>query len=335
MKCNNPNCNFEVSGSCIEGLSSEECENLSKEIDLELISPEFIEGESSSEEISRPVTVRRQLLGQKPLTEQDAVVVFKANYGKVVSFVGPVGVGKTTLISSLYDVFNRDHTLSVTFARSSSIYAFEKLCHSARVTSKGTEISTPRTSSSGGVGFYHISIMDNKLNPQEILFADRSGESYSEMLNDSNLISKFIELKRSDLVCVLVDSSLLGDRRYRHKTRRQTVNFLKSVTSHFNQDTAVPVVLLLTKYDLVEGDETEELCLSEVKRIEGILKSESLIDVTTIPLAARPSLEEKGKPNGIKELWSVIEFSMKPQVKKPLNCYRSERSFHNLELYCD
>ena len=336
MKCSNPNCNFDVDGSCIEGLSLGECPSLSEDIDLELISPESLELETDVELVNETVATKKQLLiGQSPLREQDASDILKANSGKVISFVGPVGVGKTTLISSIYDIFNRSHNLDINFGRSFSLYAFEKLCHSARVTSKGTVISTPRTSSSNGVGFYHISIIDSKNTRQEVLLADRSGESYIEMINDTSMVYQFNELKRSDLICVLVDSSDLGNVRTRHKTCRQTINLLKSVSVMFNQCHFPSIALLLTKYDLVENTEREESCLKEAEKIKALFIKESFITIPLIPLAARPSLEENGKPDKIGELWSMIETSNKPQIRKASTLVKSERSFYNLELLYD
>lgn len=336
MKCSNPNCNFDVDGSCIEGLSLGECPSLSEDIDLELISPDPLEPETDVELLNETVATKKQLLiGQSPLTEQNASDILKANSGKVISFVGPVGVGKTTLISSIYDIFNRNHNLDVKFGRSFSIYAFEKLCHSARVTSKGTVISTPRTSSSNGVGFYHISIVDSNDTRQEVLLADRSGENYIEMINDISLVHQFNELKRSDLICVLVDSSDLGNVLTRHKTRRQTIKLLNSVFAMFNQCHLPSIALLLTKYDLVENTEREKACLLEVEKIQTSLSKESSITIPVIPLAARPSLEENGKPDKIGELWNMIESSKKPQIRKATTLVKSERSFHNLELLYD
>lgn len=338
MKCSNPNCNFDVDGSCIDGLSLDDCPSLSKELNLELISPEQLDLGDNVDLVDEDVSLedaKQLLIGQNPLSESEVSYLLKERLGKVISFVGPVGVGKTTLISSMYDIFNRPHKLNISFGRSLSIYALEKLCHHARVTSKSTSISTPRTSSSSGVGFYHISIQDSKKKRQEIFLADRSGENYTEMVDDISLGQNFCELKRSDLICILVGSNELGNCETRHLARRKTINLIKSVLRAVGDKDLTTIALLLTKFDLIDGSKEEKLCNSEVERIRQSLFKDCSLSLEVIPLAARPCLEEQEKPDTISKLWAMIEDSKKPQIKIMTNRIKSKRSFHNLELLYD
>ncbi|CAE6879689.1 hypothetical protein ACOMICROBIO_LKFPLAJE_00119 [Vibrio sp. B1FIG11] len=335
MKCTNPNCNYDVDGSCIDGLSLEECPSFNKGLDLELISPEGIDNsEDFLAEPSAPES-KVQLLGQKALTEDDASSTMKGFPSKVVSFVGQVGVGKTTLISSMYDVFNRKNQLNVRFGRSLSMYALEKLCHHARVTSNGAEVSTPRTTSADGVTFYNLSILDSSDKRHEIYLADRSGESYSEMLNDTGLVKQYSELRRSDLICVLIDSSSLGNKAIRHRHKRQVINLIKALVSNLHPYGSYNFILLLTKYDLVEGTDNEDLCNTEIRLICQKIEQELAIRLNCIRLSARPFLEEQEKPDSICELWDLITKSERAQISKKFTTFKSERSFHNLELIYD
>ncbi|HDZ3707979.1 TPA: 50S ribosome-binding GTPase [Vibrio cholerae] len=335
MKCTNPNCNYETDGYCLDGLSPEECPNLSKGLDLELISPEGVDDSEDELQERTSSDIKMQLFGQSPLTEDIASATMKEFSSKVISFVGPVGVGKTTLISSMYDVFSRSNQLNVRFGRSLSMYAFEKLCHHARVTSNGAEVSTPRTTSADGVAFYNLSIVDSSETRQDIYLADRSGESYSEMLNDIGLVQQFNELRRSDLICVLVDSSSLGNKAKRHKYRRLTTNLIKTIVNNLDVNDDSRLILLLTKYDLVEGYDSEELCNKEIDLVCQTVKQDLAINLSCIRLSARPFLAEQEKPDSICELWDLIAKSERAQSRIKLIEFRSERSFHNLELIYD
>ncbi|USD41244.1 50S ribosome-binding GTPase [Vibrio sp. SCSIO 43135] len=335
MKCTNPNCNYDVDGYCIDGLPLEDCPSFNEGLDLELISPEGVD--SSEGDFVEPSDPDNKIpfWGQKPLSEGAASSTMKAFPSKVISFVGPVGVGKTTLISSMYDVFNRRNQLNVRFGHSHSIYAFEKLCHHARVTSNSSEVSTPRTTSADGVTFYNLSILDSSDNRHNVYLADRSGESYSEMLNDVGLVKQYSELSRSDLICILIDSSTLGDKAKRHRYKRQTINLIKALISQLQAFEKNNFVLLLTKYDLVEGTVSEELCKKEVGAICQKVQQDHAIGLSCIHLSARPFLEEQEKPDAICELWDLITQSERSQSRIKFTRFRSERSFHNLELMYD
>ena len=335
MKCTNPNCNYDIDGSCLDGLSLDDCPNLAEGLDLELISPDGIDNSEVNSVETNQSDNKIHLLGQSPLTESEISLTMKAFPSKVISFIGPVSVGKTTLISSMYDVFNRPNKLNVRFGRSLSMYAFERLCHHARVTSNSNIVSTPRTTSADGVTFYNISIVDSLETRQEIFLADRSGESYSEMLNDTGLVKQFSEIERSDLICILVDASSLGNKTDRHKCRRHTINLIKIITSKIKGADPTRIILLLTKYDLVEGTNAEKLCNAEVDNICMKVNQDCATTLNYIRLSARPFLEEQEMPDSICELWNIIVKSERAQRYKVFSTYRSERSFHNLELIYD
>ena len=95
------------------------------------------------------------------------------------------------------------------------------------------------------------------------------------------------------------------------------------------------LILLLTKYDLVEGCDSEDLCNKEIDIVCQTVKQDLAINLSCIRLSARPFLEEQEKPDSICELWDLIVKSERAQSRKTLIAFRSERSFHNLELIYD
>lgn len=336
MKCNNPDCNYDKDGVCIDGLTNEDCPNLVDFSQLELVSPELVmESESIETRKTQHLqaeTTKISFCGQSPLSIDQAQAMLKDRLGKVISFVGPVGVGKTTLISSLYDVFSKQSEVPVVFGGSDTLYAFENLCHHARVTSRSSSVSTPRTSSTEGVGFYHLSVQDSQQKRQEFFLADRSGESYSEMINNISLGNNFKELLRSDLLLFMVDSSDLGDKGKRHKTRRTTQKLIQSLFESNVLPANTNCTLVLTKFDLVSGTEGETLCLSEAKRVVNSVQSYLDTPIDILPISARPETEEGESPDCFIALWTKLEQLQRPKKKIKINEYKTKRSFHNLEL---
>ncbi|MGI2192712.1 TRAFAC clade GTPase domain-containing protein [Shewanella baltica] len=331
MKCNNPDCNFEQDGNCIEGIDGSSCSNLYDFSDIELVSPD--EDEDVIVQSKTAVdSSKTKICGQLPLSIDETQVRLKAREGKIIAFVGSIGVGKTTLISSMYDVFHKHHDLPMKFGCSDTLFAFESLCHHARITSRATQVHTPRTSVSEGVAFYHLAVKSLIGKRIDLFLADRAGESYTEIPNNLEFASSCVEIQRADLVLFLVDASCLGNLRTRHVTRRATINLIKSF---YESDILLPskkCCLLLTKYDLVLGEDAEKIAESESEKIKSEVKRITTIDLDVMSISARPTSPEKMQLCSFSALMNLIHASKIPNNADEFEKYRTGRSFHNLEL---
>ncbi|MDE1225101.1 hypothetical protein MCT03_12660 [Vibrio aestuarianus] len=305
--------------------------------EIEILRPDLVDLEDSEElqpdlEDKSPET-KRELVGQEALSAIEATVRLKNEPGKVVSFVGPVGVGKTTLISSLYDIFCKSNNLSMSFGGSDTLYAFEKLCHHSRVTSRGNDISTPRTSSMSDVQFYHLSLASphKKMN---IFLADRSGEDYSSMVDDISLVNRYGEISRSDLVCVLADAEKLSTPTTRHVARLHLQNLLFSMFESKILDLNANCVILLTKFDLISEKGKEELCLKEVKKAIHHVATITSAQIDILPVAAKALsyTTEGGGESNINKLWEKISSCCLTKKKVDVPKGNSNRSFHRMEV---
>lgn len=336
MKCSNPNCSHDTDGSCAQELG-DACPHLIDLSEFEFISPDDVSSDDleSNEDDKKEVKSEQYRLtfcGQVPLSITEAQRRLQTHFGKVISFIGPVGVGKTTLIASLFDAFSKKNQIPVSFGGSDTIYAFENLCHHARVSSRSSAILTPRTSSTEGVAFYHLSISDSKRNRQEILLADRSGESYAEMLDNISLSTNYDELLRSDLLLFMVDSSKLSDKKLRHQTRRDTQNLIQLLFEDKFLGKTTNCALVLTKYDLVAGTPKEDLCLAEANRIIGKVQNNIEDPIEILPISAQKNTEYCNSNEHLKLLWEKLECTERKKIKISLEKYKTNRSFHNLEL---
>lgn len=334
LKCVNTSCNFEKDGVCADGLDIAECPNTIDFSEIELIKPDD-EGEISRPEKADVQPNKKKLVGQFPLTLEQAESKLKSQLGKVISFVGPIGVGKTTLISSLYDMFNTHNKLPVRFGGSDTLYAFERICHHSRITSKSTQTNTPRTSVSDGVSFYHLAVKDENDKKLELLLADRAGEDYTQIVNNIKAEISCEEIKRSDLVFFLVDASLLGSLETRHQARRATVKLIKAIVEKGALGKNTKTCLLLTKHDLIEGEDKKEILNSEANKIKTEVSHLLHSELAIIPISARPSTAATA---GLRCFNLLLEHVISSNLfvrKKTIEKYKSERSFHNLELKND
>jgi GTPase SAR1 family protein len=333
MKCSNPDCNFEQDGKCVEGTDDSSCSNLDDFSNIELVSPDNDEDEDVIVQ-SKPTvdSSKTKISGQLPLSIDETQARLKAREGKIIAFVGPIGVGKTTLISSMYDVFQKTHDLPMSFGGSDTLFAFESLCHHARITSRASQVHTPRTSVSEGVTFYHLAVKSLIGKRIDLFLADRAGESYTEIPNNLESASSCVEIQRADLVLFLVDASCLGNLRSRHVTRRSTVNLIKSFHESNILLPSRKCCLLLTKYDLVLGTDTEKIAESESKKIKDEIKRSTSIDLNIMSISARPTSSENVQICSFSALMKLIYESKLSNKTDGYRKYRTGRSFHNLEL---
>lgn len=334
LKCVNEKCSFEKDGVCAEGVGIEECTNVIDFSEIELIKPDDDVENTQSEKIELHPN-KKKLIGQSPLTLEQAESKLKSQLGKVISFVGPIGVGKTTLISSLYDMFNTCNELPVRFGGSDTLYAFERLCHHSRITSKSTQTNTPRTSVSEGVSFYHLAVKDENDKKIELLLADRAGEDYTQIVNNIKAEVTCEEIKRSDIVFFLADASLLGSLETRHQTRRSTIKLIKAIFEKGALGRNTKICLLLTKNDLITGQDAQELLKNEANKIKNEVNNLLYSELTILPVAARPSTAATSELRCFKSLLEHVTSSNLFVEKKPIEMFKSERSFHNLELKYD
>jgi len=128
--------------------------------------------------------------------------------GTVIGIVAAPEVGKTTLISTLYELLYRRRMVGFGFAGSETLRAYEERCHLARFSSDAAAADTPRTKVGAGLQFTHLRIATPS-GIQNAVFADRSGELFDKALARPADIDDFVELHRADVIIILVDLVLL------------------------------------------------------------------------------------------------------------------------------
>src|SRR5512136_747101 len=171
VTCSNPDCRVAETGKCVEGLEVGKCPHFGKSPDAEA------EGQV---EIDRGLTLRPA----ERLSAADARVLLREADSRVIAIVGPTGAGKTSLIASLYDLFQDGPVSELMCGRSATLHAFEQACHDARAASLRDTPHSERTPR-GDVAFYHLDVvgpgMERRLT---LLIGDRAGEEYRSVADD-------------------------------------------------------------------------------------------------------------------------------------------------------
>lgn len=323
--CANPDCRVAETGRCVEGLELDACTYYGLEpVDAEMDGEELDEqGDNLSVMLPSAGT----------LSPEDASHVIRQGGSRVIAVLGPSDSGKTSLIASLYDLFQEGSVAGVEFARSRTLHAFEQTCHDARAASRRSEPHMSRTPI-GEVSFYHLEIgglQDGK--NIALLLGDRAGEEYRAAADDVSVVAGFSEVARADTLTVLVDGERLLDTGTRHNLRSDINMMLQGLDEGGALRAGSRLALVLTKLDAVTAADHRERALRDfdsllydVRRLFG----HSLSEVEPFQVAASPKINVLPRGTGVADLLSFwIRPAAPPKISAPTRS-NSVRAFARL-----
>lgn len=294
--CANPDCRVAETRRCVEGLALDVCHHYG------------VETEARDDEA--PVEDERVKSVTLPsggaLTPAEAAGVLRWGPARVVAVLGPSDSGKTSLIASLYDLFQEGAVDGIEFSRSRTLHAFEHTCHDARALSRRGVPHTNRTPR-GEVSFYHLEVGGGAAGEQLVLLiGDRAGEEYREAADDVTGVSRFSEVMRADTLTVLVNGErLLGGGR--HNLRSDIMMMLQGLRDGGGLRQGGRLALVLTKLDAVQAAAEAaralrdfELLLQDLQRLFG----DVLTLIMPFQVAASPKNDTVPRGTGVGPLLS-------------------------------
>ena len=242
-RCANPDCQIAVDGRCIEGFSeTAQCPQFGRIQVVPVAAP--------SDAYPPPMNgIEMPAATTMSVDEADDVV--KQKPSRVIAIAGPHAAGKTSLIAGLYDLFQLGQVGKVAFAQSFSLHAFEQAAHDSRAASRRTTPNTARTER-GEVRFYHLELVDTDSGAvPSVLLGDRAGEEYLETRSNPLAAQQFPELRRADVLTMLVDGQRLLDPGQRHNLRSETRQTLQAFVEADVVRPSQRLALVLTKLDVI------------------------------------------------------------------------------------
>jgi len=256
----------------------------------------------------------------KELDESGALKLEVARPVRLVVVAGPVGCGKTTLLTSLYELFQWGLVSGYSFAGSHTLPAFERRCYLSRTASERSEPDTERTPF-GEVRYLHLRISPEDLSREiDFLFTDVSGETF-ERARDSTLeCQQLTFLRQADHFLLLLDSEKLIVKERRWEVAHDSMTLLRSCLDSGMLSANCLVNVLWTKFDYFQAASGPDHARF-LEQLEGELKTEFGSRVGRLSfsrVAARPTEVDSLKfGHGLPELlsyWSSVsprERSMK------------------------
>jgi len=257
----------------------------------------------------------------KELDDLEAANLQAARSVRLVVVAGPVGSGKTTLIASLYELFQWNRVSDYSFGGSRTLPAFERRCYLSRIASERAAADTERTTY-GEVRYLHLQIWkeDFTRGPLDLLFTDITGESFESARNSIAECERLEFLRQADHFLLLLDSEKLVRKEKRWQVAHEGMMLLRSCLDSKMLSGTSLVNVVFAKFDYLhaawneENDRFLEKVMDEFQKEFGSRVGR----LTFSQVAARPTESPKlnfghGLPELLKD-WAVVsprERSMK------------------------
>ncbi len=322
QQCANPDCRIAETGKCVEGLETAKCPHYGR------APAEANEGNGDAPEVA---SVR--LAGAELLDVETAGRHLRASDCRVIAIIGPSDSGKTSLIASLYDLFQNGPVADVEFAGSDCLHAFEHTCHDARAASRRNVPHINRTPR-GEARYCQLDVAGGDAGAGlTLILGDRAGEEYRSAADDTAIAVGFVEVHRADTLALLVDGERLLDTGARHNLRSEILMMLQALVDGHAVRPGQRLALVLTKIDLVRGSPIAARVNGDFTGLASTLRglfAHILDTIELFEIAASPKTDAIARGTGVADLFLFWLGAAKPPVTESLPWPHVERSFARL-----
>jgi hypothetical protein len=277
-----------------------------------------------------------------PLDVLQASKILRESFAPIVLLAGAVKAGKTTLLASVHDAFQRGPFAGYLAVGSQTLMGFEERCFDSRHSSRSAKPATIRTQHSDGFLYYHLAVRREELDSpaRQLLLLDMSGEYY-ERATDSAAEAKNLTptVQRADHFVHLVNAARLASSVYRAHTQSNVSILMRRLYQFGVLDASARVDVLLTKWDVVMSVGGEALAAETLDLAERLFPDRDRAKVRRLritPVAARPHYRSSLEPafnlenlfrNWVEETPKKLEVTIRevpvPQSSDPFDTFSS------------
>lgn len=228
-----------------------------------------------------------------------AEAVLSSVDAKVIAFIGAYDAGKTSLVGGLYELLQVSPLTQASFAGSRTLHALEQICHNSRAASERDQAASERTKY-GILQFYHLHLLADR--SLSLLFADRSGEQYDEIIEESEEWVDLPELARADTICLVVDGEKLSDNIQRHNVKADITALMQVLVDRGTFERKADLAIVLTKIDAVDKSARREQTYVEFEALAQVVKDRAgkvFRKVESFRTAASPKHTEHHTGTGV------------------------------------
>ena len=286
-------------------------------------------------EVAEPTPARSKVPGPAfirlplgvPLSEPEALAMASDRSVRIVVLAGAVASGKTTLLTSLYELFQSGPISKVRFAECRTLPAFEQRCHLSRTESEKQLADTPRTPYAGpNPEYLHLRIETGREGDDfvDFLFTDVSGEMFEHARNSTDECKQFIFLNRAGHFLVFLDceKALMPDKRW--DIVQDVKTLLQSCLDSAMLTAACKCTVVWSKCDFFEAAKDKAEVAKFVAAVEADLRGTFVERIPSLKFhrtAARPTRQPNLKMGfGVRELlddWIAASPQGRPMRLEP------------------
>lgn len=297
---------------------------LNDEIDID-VNQEGEEAEISS------LQDKYQINSGEALNSSDIYRIAAKESTRMIVLVGPVASGKTTMETSLYQLFQNSPVNDFCFAGSYSLQGFEQRAFYTRIKSKGNEPTTQRTSLEDNQAFLHIRLWNRNNNViSNLILADISGEAFTNhigQVDEAKISFPFIE--RADYVVGIIDGEKLCNKKTRNSIVSEMIEMIRTFWDAELITDGCVLQIVFSKFDLFSKVENHDLILEKIKQQIVARLSELFMDIEYYNVAAMPStIDEFSVGYGLEDL---LQGWVRKHVRK--SSRKMEEPFDELTEY--
>lgn len=229
------------------------------------------------------------------LTETQALALASDRSVRIIVLAGTIGCGKTTLLTSLYELFQSGPVKNIQFAGCDTFTAFEQRCHLSRTESEKESADTLRTGFEDlSPEYLHLKIQNGESETDHIdfLFTDVSGEVFEHARNSTDDCKQLTFLRRASHFIVFLDceKALIAEKKWGMVQEVKSL-FQSCLDSSMLENTCF-VTVVWSKCDFFEATKDKLAVATFVKEVEDELKTsfgDRIPNIKFHRTAARPT----------------------------------------------
>ena len=170
---------------------------------------------------------------------------------RIIYVLGPVGSGKTTFESMIYECFLKNIDEELLFAGSETLIGFEQRLNNLRVVSGNSTAKMERTNIQERHCFLQLYLKDKQEN-YSVVFSDISGEIFDRCVaNKTNMEEDLKNLDLAQNIVLFIDGEALLDKARRHGAVSQLRTFLQTLRSSDLYSHGCNIDIVISKNDVI------------------------------------------------------------------------------------
>ncbi len=325
--CKQADCPVRENGKCLESLDIENCSHF-------YWTDSSLDTSEQTPSLTLPIDKFKLFSGQDLAIDELNLITHKYRSNLVV-IVGEADCGKTTLLSSIFDLFQIGKFPGFQFAGSLTSIGFEKKCHLSRESSKARVAETDRTNTRS-FKFLHLAVKPtDKVSESAVhlLLSDVGGERFREATSSSSYMRELELLRHADHIAFLIDGEKLADKLQKTAVIANAHSFVKRAIDVGVFDSSTEITIVISKCDALPdagGFDLQEVLVAPFEQKFG----SQLGRLEFLKVAARPRIFSEERPFGFglaPLLSGWVEQRVRWAEKLPREIIKHTRSFETYQ----